>query len=140
MAEIIKSEVGFGKDNFGNPKQYNIRDSVSLIILNILLMKPGNLPSMPHIGINIRNYLYMNEDEINAEELKQKIYLQCHEMFMYLVSSDIRLYINGQQGRNILMIYIPLKIEGQDDALLYSFQNDINGEIKYNYAFESLRK
>ena len=32
MIETIKSEVGFGKDNFGKPKQYNIRDSISLII------------------------------------------------------------------------------------------------------------
>lgn len=140
MAESIKSEVGFGKDNFGNPKQYNIRDSISLIILNILLMKPGNLPSMPHIGIDIKSYLYLNENQINAEELKQKIYEQCHEMFIYLVASDIKIYITNQQGSNILLIYLPIKINNKDDAILYSFQNDINGEIQYNYAFESLRK
>lgn len=140
MVETIKSEVGFGKDNFGKPKQYNIRDSISLLILNILLMKPGNMPSLPYIGVDVKSYLYKNEDEIDPEELKQKIYSQCHEMFIYLVSSDIRIFITSEQGSNILLIYLPIQIDNQNDAILYSFQNDVNGNVEYNYAFESLRK
>ena len=61
-------------------------------------------------------------------------------MFIYLVSSDIRIFITSEQGSNILLIYLPIQIDNQNDAILYSFQNDVNGNVEYNYAFESLRK
>ena len=53
----LPRDVGLGKDNFQKSKIYNETDSLVNYILNILLMKPGNMPSMPELGVNIGQYI-----------------------------------------------------------------------------------
>lgn len=137
MASIGR-EVGFGQDNFSKPKILNEKDSISTIILNLLLMKPGNMPSLPHLGINIKKYLYAKEDEINVDDLKNQIYNQCNDLFPWLLSDEVKLLTNNQDGKETLIIYIPVLIEGEE-AIVYAFQQGQNGELIHNMAFQSLR-
>lgn len=134
----IGKEVGFGQDNFSKPKILNEKDSISTIILNLLLMKPGNMPSLPHLGINIKKYLYAKEDEINVDDLKNQIYSQCNELFPWLVSDEVKLLTNRVDGKDVLIIYIPVLLNGEG-AIVYAFQQGTNGDVIHNMAFQELR-
>ena len=67
---MIKNEVDFGFDNFGKQKILSNKDSIAQLFRNLLFLVPGQLPSLPHIGINITKYIYKLVDDINLENLK----------------------------------------------------------------------
>jgi hypothetical protein len=130
----FKSELVFGLDNFQRQKVLDSNNSLAQVILNIFFMRPGNLPSLPHIGINITSYLYKFEDELDAEGLKEKIYSQCSELIPYLDIGNIKIFVANYKGNGILMIAIPI-IGG--DNILYAFTKDSTGNVLFNYDFEA---
>ena len=136
---MIGREVDFGTDDFNRPKVLSLKESYSRLLLNILILKPGNLPSLPHIGINIKQYLYRLESEIDIAELKDKIYEQCNELLPLIMSVDMRIFITKQDNQDILVLYFPISIDMQQEAILYAFIQNEKGELRYNTMFQPLR-
>ena len=68
----IPRDVGFGLNDFQEMQVYSEGESIARYLSNILLMRPGNLPGLPHIGLNIRELLYCNMGEIDSQDLKDK--------------------------------------------------------------------
>jgi len=138
---MIKSELDFGLDNFGKQKILSQSETIAQLILNILLMRPGQMPSMPHIGIDIRKYLYKFEEDIDSEALKKEINYQCSLLIPYLDLTGLRLMVVDYHGEGVLMLIIPLSISSQNETLLIGFKKDSNsGEIVFNYQFEDKLK
>ena len=138
---MIKSEIDFGLDNFGKQKLLSQSETIAQLILNILLMRPGQMPSMPHIGIDIRKYLYKFEEDIDSEALKREINYQCSILIPYLDLSGLKLMVVDYHGEGVLMIIIPISITGSEETLLIGFKKDnANGEIVFNYQFEDKLK
>lgn len=135
----LGKEVGFGKDNFSKPRMLSNKDTICNLILNLLLMKPGNLPTQPELGIDIKSYLYKDEDQIDVNELRNKIYNQCQEFLPYIISNDIKFYINTVGGKNVLMLYLPIVLEGINDGILYAFQDDNAGGVNSGFKFTDLK-
>lgn len=138
---MIGKEVGFGTDNFGKPKILSIQDSIAQIILNILLMRPGNIPSLPHVGINIKKYLYALEEDIDVLELKNEIYNQCTELLPVLISDDIRFYINRMDGKDVLILFLPVYIDSSsnsnnDEGIMFAFTKEGAEGITYAYKYQ----
>lgn len=142
---MIKKEVGFGSDNFGKPKVLSDVDSISQVILNILLSKPGNYPSLPHIGIDIKSYLYKLEEEIDVLDLRSKIYSQCQELLSMVVSDDIKFYINrDDDGKPILILYIPVTVDTEplstdQEGIMFAFSNNNDNQEGMSYIFKYQR-
>ena len=64
----LPRDIGLRKDDFQKSLIFNETDSLINYILNILLMRPGNLPSMPEIGVNIGQYITPNmKNEIDPD-------------------------------------------------------------------------
>lgn len=132
----LKSEVTFGTDNFNNQKVLSSEESLAQILLNLLLMRPGNMPGLPHLGINIRQYLYSFTDEIDVDGLKNKIYSQSSELLPYLITGDIKIANVQQNGQNILIIAIPIPSQNNDDAILFGFSKNADGTLTANYQID----
>lgn len=146
MAKIaFGKEVDFGKDSFGKPKAHSYADSIAKLLLNICMMRPGNIPSAPYIGINIQDYLYQLDSELDVNELKDKIYTQCNQMLPYLISDDLKVFIQEDKStqRAILVIYFPITIpedvKATDNGVLLAFTQSDNGGVESEYLFKSLR-
>lgn len=134
---MIKSEVDFGLNNFGKPKELSESESIARLLLNILLMRPGQLPSMPHIGINIRKYLYKFDDEIDTESLKRDIAFQCSELIPFIDTTNMKLLVVNYKGEGILMLIMPLVVAGKSQELLIGFKKgESSDDIVFNYQFE----
>lgn len=133
-------EVDFGLDNFKDPKTLSIKDSIVQILLNLFLMRPGNLPSLPHIGINIREYLYSMDAGFDVEELKQKIYSQATEVLEYVSINDIQIFSAPYKGEQVLVIMLPISgLSEADETVVMAFMQDENSsELSYNYLFKDI--
>ncbi len=135
----IPRDVGFGLDSFQRPKVLSEAESVAQYILNILMWKEGNLPGLPHIGINIKSLLYTTVDDFQPELLRTKIYEQCNELLPHIISSNIILTPVEHDGRDFFIIIIPVTLEsGEEHRISYAFFNDSNNQFSYGYEIDQL--
>ncbi len=114
----IENELGMSTDDFGQQKVYNEKESIVQTILNILFMKPGNLPNLPHIGLDISQYLYQHEDGIDTWELRTQITSQCSELLPYLISGDVVVTFTEHESIQMLLIGIPITIRAEQETLV----------------------
>lgn len=136
----ILPEVDFGLDNFKQPKVLSKKDSVVQIILSMFFLRPGNYPSMPHIGINISKYLYATEGEIDPEELKQDIFNQCSELMEEISIGDVQVAVVDINGTGTLVVVLPLTGDFDDEGvetnvLTLGFQQSLQGNVLFNFKF-----
>lgn len=132
----IKSEVGFGLDNFMKPKILDSYESLAQVILNVLVMRKGNMPSLPHLGIDIQKYLYKFSDEIDVGALKNEIYSQVSEVLPYLISGEIKISVVNYDGKDLLLVAIPINDSSPDDAIIFGFSKGLNNSVETSYSLE----
>ena len=137
----LPRDIGLGKDNFQKSKIYNETDSLVNYILNILLMKPGNMPSMPEIGVNIGQYIQPNmQQELDPELIKGLIISNCDELLPYLSSDELIVTITQDTyGRDVLLIKIPLVMdegsENEQDVYYAFYRNELNN-LEFNFLID----
>lgn len=137
MAEI-KNELNFGLDNFGKQKSLTQAQTIGQMLVNLLLMKPGQMPSLPHIGIDIKQYLYKFEEDIDVSYIKSQISKQCSALLPYIDLSSMQLFLFPHETESILFIYVPLSVIVEDDVLVIGFKRDnSSNEVTFNYKISN---
>ena len=134
----IPRDMVFGLDSFQKPKVLSEVESVAQYILNILVWKPGNLPGLPHIGVNIQEMLYSYVDDFQPEVLKTKIEDQCNELMPHLLTSNIALGPVGFDGKEFFVIIIPVIVGGEEHSISYAFFKDSNNQFSFGYEIDQL--
>ena len=131
----IKSELEFGLNNFGKQKMMDEKDTISQMILNLFLLRQGQIPSLPHIGIDIRKYLYRFEDDINAEEIREAIIYQCVSLTPYIHVDSIQVIFVPFENESLMYIIVPIRInvDGGGTAI-YGFKKPkTSNVVTFNY-------
>lgn len=128
-------EVDFNLNNFGEPQTYDSAESLARTLLNLFFLKPGGLPSLPHVGINIQQYLYNLDDSIDVDELKNKIYNQCPQLIPHIALGNVQVFISEYRGQSILIISVPISVDGGKNTILYGFGRDDKGNLIFNFEF-----
>lgn len=130
-------EITFELNNFREAKVLSYKDTVAQSIINLFFMRPGNIPSLPHVGLDITSYLYKLEDEIDEEEFKQKIYTQCSALSSYITIEEVQMAMIPYEGYDdVLLIILPVNITGEDELLVIGFAKDFGGQVLSNYQFQ----
>lgn len=135
----IKQEPLFGLDNFGKPKTLSVAETVAQMVLNVMLLKPGQLPSLPHIGMDIKQYLYRFEEDIDPDYLKSQLIYQCNHLNGYIDLNSMEVAVIPVGQESILFISIPLTVAVEKDKeILYGFRYKRTGkEVTFNYIIAS---
>lgn len=133
---MLKYEVDFGFDNFSKPKILSKKDTIAQLIKNLLFLAPGQLPSLPHIGINISKYIYKLTDSIDIDALKEDIGNQCSALLPYIEIRNVSVQVINYNNQDVMMIVIPVNIEGEDETLLMGIKKNSSGRIIFKYEFE----
>lgn len=123
-------EISLSLDGFGRQKVLGEKDTVAQQVLNLLFMKPGHLPNMPHLGIDINQYLYSQEDSFDTSELQSKIVSQCTELMPYMINGDVTVTFTENEGLQILLIGIPVSIDGDDLLLIGLTPTEGSGSLR----------
>ena len=137
----LPRDIGFDKDNFQKSRIFNETDSLINYILNILLMRPGNMPSMPEIGVNIGQYIQPSmQKKIDTEFIKGLIVSNCEAILPYLVSEELIVSIvRDSLNRDVLLIKIPLVVENESkvekDVYYAFYRNELN-ELEFNFLVD----
>ena len=136
MADI-KSELNFGLDTFGKQAMMNNADTIAQMLINLFLMRPGQLPSLPHIGINIRQYMYSLENEIDVSLIKNQISTQCPDLMQYLDLQSMQLIMVPYKTDTILYVFIPILTEDNTAISMGFKRSNTSNEITFNYKINN---
>ena len=130
-------EVDFGLDNFGKPTQLYDPESVANILIHLLFLKPGQLPSQPQLGIDITQYLYGFSDSIPVSEIRSKIIDQAPYLLQYLDINNLMVTIRtDENAQGILYLAIPLlEVVADQKTLLLGIKPSSSriGASTFNY-------
>lgn len=79
--QTLGYDVLMDTDNMYKPKVISTFEMVVNSILTLLLMKPGQYPSIPTLGIDIESYLYeYSDDKSIPMNIKAKLLDQCNRL------------------------------------------------------------
>lgn len=75
MNQYRRIELGFDLDDFMKPICYSGKEAWIHQILQLCIMDKGTIPSNPTIGIGMKNYNYLLEDDRNklASEINRQV-------------------------------------------------------------------
>ena len=104
----------FALDAFSRPKLLSEGEYVKNILMTILFMKPGQYPSLPHIGLDIRNLLYNNWDTVIEQDLIDIIIKQCVILEPYFENNMIQIRKTMHNNQPSLMIFVDVSIQEED--------------------------
>lgn len=92
---VTNTEYGVGYDTtfeineFGKARLRSEIETIKNAVLFLLFCKPGQYPSLPHLGLDIQSYLYSFYDEIDTEQLKDDLITQCEALGIPIKSGAI---------------------------------------------------
>jgi len=99
-------DTTFELDDFSKPRLRGESELVKNVVLFILFTKPGQYPSLPHIGLDIQNRLHSFYDELREEDLKSEIISQCSALGVYFKNGAVDIRKAKYRGKPSLMIHI----------------------------------
>lgn len=137
----LPRDVGIDKDNFQRSKIFNTTDSLVNYILNILLMRPGNMPGLPEIGVNISQYVQQTmQGKLDSEMIKGLIASNCEDLLPYLTSDDVFVGVMKDEiGKDVLVIKLPLVVDEssqEEHDLYYAFYRNELNELQFNFLVD----
>ena len=134
----IGYDTTFELNEFNEPRIRSEIEVVKDVILFILFAKPGQYPSLPHIGLDIQSMLYSFYDELDESNLKFKISEQCKAMGLYLNDGTIQIKKTKYRGHPSLMI----SIDGTETYPKYYMKDKIDVSNRYliGITFDELNK
>lgn len=135
---MIKKEVGFGLNSFGKQDILTNKETIAQLIENLLFLRPGQLPSMPFIGIDIYKYINPMIDDQELANLSERIVSQCSVLLPYMEFTGVTVKSMVFQNRPILLIIIPINVDGESETLLLGARKDTNGRVIFNYEFDDV--
>jgi hypothetical protein len=132
----IKNEVGFGLNPFQKVDVLNKKDSIAQIIKNILFLRPGQIPSMPFIGVDIAKYINPMIDNGQLEDLGERMTTQCRELIPYMEFTGITAQSVVVNNRQTIVIVIPLNIGDTDEMMVIGVTKNTDGRILFKYELD----
>lgn len=130
-------EPDFGVDNFNQPKMFNESETLVNNLLMLLFMKPGSYPSIPNLGIDINQYLYMFFDEINVEKIKYDIATQCVQFLDAVEAGTLDVRKIVYKKKPLLLLILPVRIEEKVSGLKLALTTNDAGNIIYNIEYDN---
>lgn len=124
----------FSVNNYNKPKVLTELESYVNDILMLLFGKPGFYPSIPTLGMDIRQYLYMFEDEVNVEEIKTTLAEQCSEFLPELQTGELDVIKTQYNGNTLLIFKLPIINDTNKNSAAIGITTNDKGELVYNFV------
>lgn len=86
ISEAEKMELLLSINNFDQPATLSGINAAAKLLLNLILMKPGTIPSSPEMGVNLAKYRFDEIDESLLTNMQTDIHSQIN---LYL--PDVRI-------------------------------------------------
>lgn len=129
----------FGIDSYNRAKVLNESQTIVYNILTILFGKPGFYPSIPRLGMNIQQYLYSFEDEIDTTMLKAELASQCKDFIDVIEDGSFDIIKSTYNDQPLLIFVIPTIITNSEKNLFLGVTLTNKGEYRFNFTFDEVQ-
>lgn len=111
MNQYQRIEIGFDLDDFNKPICYSGKEAWIHQLLQLCMMDPGTIPSNPTIGIGMKRYDYLLEDDRNklASEINRQVPIFFPDM--PFVNCSVQLPTE-EEDNDILYLIITFVVNG----------------------------
>ena len=123
----------FGLNNFHEPKILSVKETFVRNMLLILFGKPGFYPSQPQLGMNIGQYIYDFEGEIDTNEIKTELVRQCGDFLPEVEANNFDVYFLEKNDRRYLLFSLPLIVDDKTMNMALGVTTSVNGVLIYNF-------
>lgn len=103
------TELNFGYDEFSRPKTFTGFDALAKMVLNLIVMNPGTIPSCPEMGVGIEMYKMEYNTTETLNTIREAVISQINDYI-----PDYFKYI-----KNIVVEPIPSEQLNGDDKGIY---------------------
>ena len=125
----------FGTNNYNKPKLLTESETVVYNILTLLLGKQGFYPSIPQLGMNIKQYLYSFEDSFDTSLLKSALAIQCTDFIPQITDGSFDIIKARFNEQPLLVFKIPTIITNTKSELVLGLTMDGDGALQFNFVF-----
>lgn len=136
MAE--KYEVTFGTDKYGDPELLDYKTSIAQQIVNALFLVPGNLPSLPKAGVNIKKYMYMSQEELEASApiIKSDLKYTCGAVMSDVVIGGIDFSVQtSSKGEAVFLLIVTVTFPKEETSVLGISIVDSKDRVRFNFDY-----
>lgn len=134
MSLVRGQEITFRINKYKETALLNDKDSLVQIILNALLMVPGNLPSQPLKGVNIFQYMY---HRMESDAMSDIILTDLQNT----VGDSIGMAINNltvdvleTEDGPLFFIILHVLAGDEEESVALAVQK-VNEIVRFNYSF-----
>lgn len=127
-------DPSFKPNNYNKPKLLTEKQTYINNILMLLFGEPGFYPSIPELGMNIKQYLYMFEDEIDTEEIKATLAEQCDDFSEDIDEGNLEVLVTVYNERTALVFILPVLDDTSEKNVVLGITTNAHGEIIYNFV------
>ena len=85
----IGYDLSFEMNEFQEQRICSDLETLKNVLLFIIFTKPGQYPSIPQIGLNIKDELYTNYDEFDVNNFRTQLIEQCALLDAYITDGTI---------------------------------------------------
>jgi len=124
----------FGVDNFNRPKVLSETETYVNNIMMLLLGRKGFYPSIPSIGMNIKDTLYEFFNDINTEEIKNELVRQCSDFLPEVNSGDFDVRKTMYKGKPLLVFSLPVIDDTNRNSVSLGITTNKYGELVYDFV------
>ena len=125
-----------GVDSYNRPKVLSESETLVRNIITLLFGKPGFYPSIPRLGMNIQQYLYVFEDKMDTSALKQEFASQCKDFVDVIEDGSFDIITTRYKEQPLLIFVIPAKVANNEKNLLLGVTINDKGDFKFNFTFD----
>ena len=132
--------ITFKYDKYNKPELLDMKQNVVDIIINTCFMIPGNLPGLPNIGANIRQYFYKPESELSSEKIGADIIQAIGNNIAGTIIHGIEFSIQPTKNTNetIFLLIIKIQFPSEPEQLLGIALKTDAETVTYNFSYTNL--
>jgi len=138
VANNVK-DVSFGFNKYKEPDLKSLKESVANSIVNACFMVPGNLPGLPTVGVNIKQYFYKEESELSADKITADVQYACGKLISgaSIIAVDFSVQ-KTTYGDYIFLLIIKVNFPEDGDQLLGVMMTQQDNRVKFNFEYMDL--
>ena len=129
-----RREITFKIDKYKKPVLLSTKESIARIIINALLMVPGNLPGNPLVGVNIMQYIYRKVDDVNTSQIMENLQFAIGDTLGDTVLDDVSVASVRYPEGDILVVNVRLRMpDAREDDTLVVLLKKTDDRVHFNY-------
>lgn len=126
-------DPAFGSSSFNTPRYLSEMMTTATNIITILTARPGFFPSMPELGMNIKQLLYKHIDEIDTDILKVELVKHCSSFITNVRDGSFDVKKVLYQGKPLLVFVVPITIDTAQQRIAVGLTVNEKGEMMYKF-------